>query len=217
MAGTPTEQNAPGIPEQAADTTRRVCHRVKNDLQTILNLLILAEAKSENSDDLSEAMQKRITVVGSAYAMFADTGNPPTLESLSKEITQRCAARHGVEVSLWTDVPDTPLSLRLCTPFALWIGEIVDNCILHCRGGADIRLEISGGENTDDLWLQIADNGSGLPLNFDMETDSGLGLQLARAIAQRDLGGEMQIINKDSGLAAKITVPIPEFRRLNND
>ena len=217
MAGTQKKTTAPERPVPDAQATRRVCHRVKNDLQTILNLLILAQARANTIEDLSEAMQKRITVVGSAYAMIADSGKTPLLDSLAKEIARRCASRYGVEINITANTIDVNLHLRLCTPFALWIGEIVDNSVVHGQIGADVRLDIDGGRNSDELWLRILDNGQGLPLNFDPDTDAGLGLQLAKAIAQRDLGGDMQLDNTPHGLAARLIVPVDEFARLNSD
>lgn len=217
MAGTPTENSSSENSGPAAQATRSVCHRIKNDLQTILNLLILAQAEAHSPDDLSLAMQKRITVVGSAYAMIADSGEAPSLDSLTKEIARRCASRHGVELRLLSTPPEIDLSLRLCTPFALWIGEIVDNSVSHIPSDIEVHLDITGGQNSDEVWLQILDNGPGLPPNFKAKTDFGLGLRLAEAIAKRDLSGNMYLGSTPQGLMAKLVVPVNEFTRLNSD
>ncbi len=49
------------------------------------------------------------------------------------------------------------------------------------------------------MTLSIADNGRGLPPEFKLETAKGLGLRIARTLAEKDLAGALRLENQEAG------------------
>jgi two-component sensor histidine kinase len=71
------------------------------------------------------------------------------------------------------------------------------------RVKVDIRCETkSDGSFT----VEVADDGVGLPENFDPATDGGLGFQLMRALAN-GLGAELQFQHDSLGVRARLVKP----------
>jgi len=205
----------PQWPPDCAAVARTVCHRVKNDLQMLMNLLVLAEARAGTPQALSEAVQKRLSALGAVYTLIADEGRQPTAQALAREVARRVLARHGLAPAIHTEGEPLPLSLRLCSPLALWLGEVIDNAVCHGRAAdGAARLAFLADRDDDEVWLAVGDAGPGLPPRFDIEVHAGLGLRLAMAVAQRDLGGAMALHSDRGGVTAKLRVPEREFRRL---
>jgi two-component sensor histidine kinase len=47
--------------------------------------------------------------------------------------------------------------------------------------------------------LEVIDDGVGLPESFDLPGGAGLGLQIARTLAEADLGGTLEIARRPGG------------------
>jgi two-component sensor histidine kinase len=56
--------------------------------------------------------------------------------------------------------------------------------------------------------LFVEDNGVGLPIGFELNISSNLGLQIVRTLTQNELQGELQIVSKDAGTSASVSFPI---------
>jgi two-component sensor histidine kinase len=75
-------------------------------------------------------------------------------------------------------------------PCGLLVNELVSNCLKHAfpngRQG-EIRVEVQPVDDGPAVRLRVADNGVGLPADFDMQQLHSLGLQLVS-----DLVGQIQ-------------------------
>ena len=71
------------------------------------------------------------------------------------------------------------------------------------RGLSEIALKHRDDGSID---FRIADNGSGLPADFQMETDSSLGMKVI-ASTVRQLGGTLEINRLDPGTEFAIHLP----------
>ena len=49
------------------------------------------------------------------------------------------------------------------------------------------------------LTVTVADSGVGLPPEFDLDSATGLGLQIVRTLVEGDLGGRLRIMPRSSG------------------
>ena len=49
------------------------------------------------------------------------------------------------------------------------------------------------------LKVTVADNGVGLPEGFDLDSATGLGLQIVRALVVSELGGRLRIVPRPGG------------------
>jgi two-component sensor histidine kinase len=99
------------------------------------------------------------------------------------------------------------LPSQKATSLAIILGELVDNALRHGLSNAKPgRLAISLAEAGGEVVVQVKDNGVGLPAGFDLTTSPGLGLSIAKGVAERDLGGKLELESK-AGLTVRIRFP----------
>ncbi len=195
---------------------RILCHRCKNDLATVANLLALRAGFASDPLELAHSMERRIAALSAVYSHRAGPVGDMNLRGLCREVWQRAQnPGEAVRVST-TDLPDLDLSLRLASPLALWLYEVFDNALEH--GAASLLqsgLELNSGWRQDQLYLRVRDWGPGLAPGFDLERDAGAGLKVAQAVALYDLGGRMDLTNAHPGLKVELFVPAREIDHLN--
>src|SRR6478735_3307592 len=88
------------------------------------------------------------------------------------------------------------LPAQQATSCALIINELVQNAVEHAfddRPGGTIVVRLA--EQGDSLYVEIHDDGRGLPPDFDMHHQGGLGLQIVRSLVHEDLKGEFELTN----------------------
>lgn len=195
-----------------------VCHRVKNDLQTIANLLALGCSHARSPRDLAEAVEGRVVALSLGYTLVCETGQPPTLDRLAQEVLRRNLWKGPAHLRLQRRLPHMVLSLRLCSPLSLWLHEIIANALRHgLEQVSDPQLTLEGSLDGEGLRLCVTDNGAGLPPGFALARDARLGLKLATALAANDLRGDLDLKEARPGLKAALRVPAGELARLTQE
>ena len=61
-------------------------------------------------------------------------------------------------------------------------------------------------EQGDSMCIEIQDDGRGLPHEFDIVRQGGLGLQIVRSLVREDLKGEFELTN-GQGVHAVVSFP----------
>ncbi|MBI4798025.1 MAG: sensor histidine kinase [Desulfarculus sp.] len=192
-----------------------VCHRVKNDFQTITNILALGSAHARSPRELAEAVEGRVVALSLGYTLVSETDQPPTLDRLAQEVLRRNLWKGPAHPRLARRLPSLVLSLRLCSPLSLWLHEIIGNALRHgLEQVSDPELLLEGSLDDQGLRLSVTDNGAGLPPGFAPERDARLGLKLAMALAANDLRGGLDLEDARPGLKATLRVPSGELARL---
>jgi two-component sensor histidine kinase len=90
------------------------------------------------------------------------------------------------------DIDETSLDVSQAVPLGLILNEAITNAVKYAfpggrRGTIAITLRRQGARN---VLLKIADNGVGLPPDFDLAANNSLGMQLIRLFAEQ-LEGEL--------------------------
>lgn len=103
------------------------------------------------------------------------------------------------------DVQDISLDVSQAVPLGLVLNEAITNVVKyafqpHEQGTLNIALHYL---NTDDILLQVKDNGRGLPDDFDVLNSNSLGMQLMQLFAEQ-LDGTIRFSNSD-GLELMLT------------
>jgi two-component sensor histidine kinase len=93
-------------------------------------------------------------------------------------------------------------------PLALTVLEAVTNAIKYAHpAGVAGRIEVSCVQDEDGaLRVEVADDGVGLPEDFNPARDGGLGLKVMRSLVHQ-LGGVLEFDSADLGLRVAVTVP----------
>src|SRR5262249_54866018 len=104
------------------------------------------------------------------------------------------------------------LPAQQATSCALIINELVQNAVEHAflglpGGSIVVRLTEQG----DSLYIEIADDGRGLPDEFDPIRQGGLGLQIVRSLVREDLKGEFELMRNTSGNGVRAVVSFPKW------
>ena len=90
----------------------------------------------------------------------------------------------------------------------LVVGEIVMNAIKHAHPtGLPVSISVTCERNADgSIGLEVADDGIGLPENYDPMTSTGLGMRLIRTLCEK-LDAGLQIESDSLGLTFRMRIP----------
>jgi two-component sensor histidine kinase len=176
---------------------KEVHHRVKNNLQVISSLIRL-QATQVNHPVAQAALRDMQNRIGSMALLhetlyqsesFARVDLAAYLRSLCTQLFHSLVA-DPKSIQLQVDVASVDLDVNQAVPCGLLVNELVSNSLKHAfpqGGGGEIRVEFHPVDGGPAVRLRVADNGVGLPADFDLRQARSLGLQLVS-----DLVGQLQ-------------------------
>jgi two-component sensor histidine kinase/putative methionine-R-sulfoxide reductase with GAF domain len=188
-------------------------HRIKNNLQTVADLLSL-EAANTTSLEARKSLRDSISRIKSIAAVHqllsVEQLRLTDITELARQvcgILQQHLARpeQGLEMSVTG--PAIFLPSKQATAVALVINEMVANAIEHAfpNGAATGHVSIDLTAQDGHVLLVIEDNGRGLPGDFDLDRSEGLGLKIARTLVEKDLAGSLSLERPSHG-GARATI-----------
>ncbi|ROS31251.1 sensor histidine kinase [Cellulomonas sp. PhB150] len=184
-------------------TIREIHHRVKNNLQTVAALLRLQSRRMsspEARDALAEAMRRVATI-----ALVHDTLSQTIDETVPFDDLVGRSLRLAADVAtasthVRTTVHGTFGSVPAddATALALVLTELVTNAVEHgLDGREDGNVDITVARDGDDLRVEVADDGAGLPA--DRGAGSGLGTQIVLTLVTNELHGTIEWNPREGG------------------
>jgi PAS domain S-box-containing protein len=194
---------------------KEVYHRVKNNLQVVQSLLSLQRRTLPEGvarsviDDATQRVRAMALVHEKLYqsANLSALSLPAYVRDLCKQLAAALNPRSS-NIELHTDIVAGEVGLDTAVPLGLLLTELVSNSLKHAfpgqRGG---RVEITLKREGEWTVLTVADNGIGLPPEFNLQATQSLGLKLAVNLA-RQLGGELQA---SSSGGARFSVRLPKI------
>jgi len=198
---------------------QEIHHRVKNNLQTIAALLRIQTRRMTNTEAESALKDatNRVLSVAVIHEFLSDTDSW-TINM--KEVSQRIITQleqgivsPEVKLKFLLTGPSIWLPARQATACALVINELLQNAVEHgFRHRMQGTISINLFDEGDHVIITINDDGRGLPDDFDPNTPSSLGLQIARTLVTEDLQGSLELLDDDDGgTMAKISFPKAVF------
>jgi two-component sensor histidine kinase len=187
---------------------REMHHRIKNNLQTVADLLSLelARANGRLTDESLRDSVARIKSIAVAHELLsADQIGSAEVTSLARRIaesTHNALARPDQQIEVVVQGPPVFLNSKSATALALVINELVSNALEHglvLRHTGRIGLELKQDE--DWLVVRVQDDGVGLDKDFDLSRDAGLGLQIVRTLVEKDLHGALELESQNGTTA----------------
>jgi PAS domain S-box-containing protein len=202
-----------------ADERRRIARELHDSLGQYLtslkiNLDLLSRAANENKKAtlLSECLQMADQCLKETRTI-SHLLHPPLLDEAGLESAIRWyvdgfGQRSGIKVNL--DVPPDFGRLRRDIETALFrvVQEALTNVHRHSGGSA---VNICFDVDAEAVWLEIKDNGKGIPEERLLAIDSGSGVGIGLAGMRerlRELGGNLKIESSKAGTLLKISVPL---------
>jgi two-component sensor histidine kinase len=95
---------------------------------------------------------------------------------------------------------------RRAVPIGLIMNECITNALKYAfSDGHPGTIRIVAGETQDGMFLEVSDDGVGMPPDFDPERSPGMGLQLVRMLADQLKG--VFIWKTNGGSMFRVQIP----------
>jgi len=191
---------------------KEIHHRVKNNMQIISSLLSLQRGCVEG-DETINVLRDSQGRVRSMAMIHENLYQSPTLSNINfknyiKELVKVILISYGCrDIEIMLEVENIRLDIDTAIPCGLIINELVTNSVKYAfpQGKGVINIKLKSFQ--DELELIIADNGIGLPLDFDYNKINTLGLQLVDSLVKQ-LNGQITI---ESNLGSEFKMKFKEW------
>ena len=198
-------------------TIREVHHRVKNNLQTISALLRL-QGRRTTSQEAREAIEesaRRIRVIALVHETLSrDVRDAVPFDDIVRPLVRLVeeslvSPDRSIRINVEGSIGDLPP--EIATPLAVVLTELIQNAVEHGypdeapskqTGHVGVRL----AHDDRELWVEVRDDGVGLPDGFSLAASKSLGLSIVRTLITTELGGAISFRN-DGGAIAELRIP----------
>lgn len=188
-------------------------HRIKNNLQTLADLLYL-EGQEAGSPEAARSLRDslaRVKSIATVHRLLSlDHIEEAELKGLAESIASlvcRDLGRAGTRIDVQVEGPSVLLASKQATSLALVLGELLTNAIEHAFSGRDRgRVLVTLAERDGQVTVRVQDDGVGLPPDLDPAGVESLGLSIVRALVARDLRGTLAT-HTGEGTTVEVTFP----------
>lgn len=188
---------------------REIHHRVKNNLQIVMSLLNTQSVYLVNDAALSAIRdsQHRIRSISLIHQKLYQSQNiasinmPTYIQELVEYLQDSFDTNYNIHFDL--NIEPVELDVTQAVPLGLILNEAISNAIKYAfpnrKGLINITMQQVDEENYS---LIIADNGVGLPPDFDVNKSNSLGMSLMKGLSKQ-LNGRFELRN-ENGLTIHI-------------
>ncbi|MEO3404717.1 histidine kinase dimerization/phosphoacceptor domain -containing protein [Mucilaginibacter sp. CAU 1740] len=193
---------------------REIHHRVKNNLQIVISLLNTQSAYINNQDAMEaiQNSQHRMYAMSLIHQKLYQSDSLATIDMkwYIHELVSYMRECFDIDknVRFLIEADEVNLDVAQAVPLGLILNEAVTNSIKYAfpnnrLGMVSIMLQRDDERNCT---LMIADNGIGLPEDFDEDSLNSLGMSLMKGLSEQ-LGGTFTL-QSDKGLHIQIAFPV---------
>lgn len=201
------EQRLKSSLEHQQALLREVNHRVKNSLQLVVSMLRLQAAGArdpEVSRIVGEA-QARVNAIARAHERLYRSTEFTHLD-VTGYLCEVCADLNAGNIHC-----DGPRGIMIATDraisLALLVSELVTNSMKYAYPNQPGPVRVTVAPIADDkLQISVADEGVGLPEDFDPEVPRTLGIQLVKSFAQK-LDASVEFHRRQPGTEVAVVMP----------
>ena len=195
---------------------RELLHRVKNSFNLIKSLMYLEREKLDNKEanKILENLEMRIGTLSKMYTLLNISGISQHinlgeyLNQITKSLTESYV-EDSDRIEIKSSFDKIEISPRDASSVGLIVNEILTNSLKYAfpdnkKGKISISLK-AVNENVE---IEIADNGVGVPGSFSLDEAKGMGLQLINLLTQQ-LSGTVTV-EANNGTRFKIVFPLEQ-------
>ena len=182
-------------------TIREIHHRVKNNLQTVSALL---RRQSRRVEDINAktALEEAVRRVASIAIVHETLSNSSTESVAFDEVYDRIV-HNAIELSTHKISVEKSgafgtFDSQIATPLALVITELIHNALEHGLANSGEKLRIEIARTSAYCIVKIIDDGIGLPIDFNWDQSSNLGLQIVKTLTENELKGSIELVRVGS-------------------
>jgi two-component system, sensor histidine kinase PdtaS len=191
---------------------KEIHHRVKNNLQVISSMLDL-QSQSLQDEKAAAIIREGIQRVQSMAFIHQNLYQGNAVNSVNMQEYIRMLTTHLFQtynirtdkIQLHTHIEDPGLHTDTAIPLGMILNELISNALKYAFAGrekGDIWINMKKMEQG--LYLEVKDNGVGLPPGFDPDTTSTFGYEIIKAFAQK-MKARMHI-NRENGTAVQLII-----------
>ncbi|HEX4525973.1 MAG TPA: sensor histidine kinase [Gaiellaceae bacterium] len=176
--------------ELARTLAQEANHRIKNDLQTVADLLLLGRPDGTDGTAFDETAA-RIRSIATVHRLLTESGDRVDGGALLRSITA------GAPVPVTVEAEPRAFDAVTAQRVGLVANELVTNAYQH--GAPPIVVRLTGGAVSR---LCVDDHGGGV------ERGNGFGLDLVQRMVEQGLGGSFELHERSGGgTSAEVVFP----------
>jgi two-component sensor histidine kinase len=204
-------QQASRDAEERQRLLKELDHRVRNNLAKITGLVGMARQRAP--DDTSQAVLAALENRLHAFLLVHDILRHKKYRGVpSHEIVERLAQRlrnafrANGRIKLEVRCGEALLDERAAVSVALALNELLSNSLRHAFPGERTgTVAIHMSEHDGEYWLEILDDGIGMPEGVQCVTGSGQ--SIVEAVVRGELGGRVEYVPVASGTHVRLRFP----------
>jgi two-component sensor histidine kinase len=193
-------------------------NRVKSNMNIIISLITaydkdnLSPAVSRKFKELARRVKALLLVHHNLYLSisYSDVDFSNFIRIIADELLVFYKRKGKVEIEL--DISDVFLEVDYAIPLGLIVNELISNSLTHAfsdyylkkNPGKRNRLNIKYAFSENYYEISVADNGKGLPKDFDIAELSTNGLPLTEILVNDQVNGKMEFFSSDEGTLFRI-------------
>ena len=163
---------------------REVHHRVKNNFQLIIGFLRLQEKFSRNIkiEDFIQEIEMKMNSMSLVHDLLNKETDLEKVDlkgylgelgiSIINSLTQ-----YDFDIDFQVNGDRVEATIDQVIPIGLVANEVITNAIKHSNK-QELQITICVLKDSNDIRVSIADNGFGLPENFDLEQSNSFGMKV---------------------------------------
>jgi two-component sensor histidine kinase len=197
--------------EHQAMLTREMSHRVKNSLASVVGLLRV-QSRSAQSEEVQNALKdaaSRITTIAQVHDHLWRSTRIGFVDiaDFAGELCRKLEETLACKIDCNFDHLMIPADKAI--PLGLLINELVTNAAKHAYSDKSGEILVAGARREADLHVLVADQGVGLPVDFDMDQPrASLGFKVIKSLLAQ-LNGRIAVSSNDpKGTTIQLDVPL---------
>ena len=194
-------------------TIREIHHRVKNNLQTVSALLRLQARRIDDpkaSAAIEEAVRRVVSIALVHETLSATAQDLVQFDEVITKIIQGASELNirPNEIQIKKVGEFGLISSMVATPLALVLTELIHNALEHGLSQSGDLVELRIDRSGKSMTVTVVDNGTGIPSDFSLESNTNLGLQIVQTLTKNELAGKIEFIKQNIGTQVQISFPL---------
>jgi PAS domain S-box-containing protein len=205
-----TEEKVKTSLKEKETLLHEIHHRVKNNMTVISSLLKLQAGQVDNDQAKAALMdsQNRVQSMSTIHETLYQSDNLSAvdmntyLSNLAKAIAQNYS--FGSKVNLLVESKNVLIGAKQASPIGLIVNELITNSYKYAfpdNQEGEIKINLQKIENQ--IQLEYADDGIGIPEDYNWRNTKSMGLNLVKMLAENQLDGS---IDMESNSGTKFTI-----------
>lgn len=202
--------------QELAVLNREIHHRVKNNLQVISSMLDLQSSSLQDTNAKGVIKEAILRVQAMAFIhqnLYRDEAvNSVNMHEYIQILSDHLFSTYNIKpdkIQLYTHIEPIKLHTDTAIPLGMILNELISNALKYAFKNRDQgSISVVLKKNSQELLLQVKDDGVGLPPDFDPENNNSFGYEVIQAMAQK-LRARLNI---DSSSGTDVQLLIAKFK-----